>query len=178
MKTFLMAAAFSLAGLAARSQTPPADTVRMNLQQCIDYALVHQTDVKNVRLDAESSHRQSQEYTGIAFPQVSGSFDFADYLKLPTSLIPAEFFGGEPGTYVPLQFGTQYNGTAQVTLSQLIVDGRYFLGLKATRALSDLAEKNVQATEIQTTEAVMKAYLASVITTARVDQLYTNVGQF
>lgn len=178
MKTFLMAAAFSLAGLAARSQTPPADTLRMNLQQCIDYALVHQTDVKNVRLDAESSHRQSQEYTGIAFPQVSGSFDFADYLKLPTSLIPAEFFGGEPGTYVPLQFGTQYNGTAQVTLSQLIVDGRYFLGLKATRALSDLAEKNVQATEIQTTEAVMKAYLASVITTARVDQLYTNVASF
>jgi outer membrane protein TolC len=178
MKRVLMASVFALAAVVAKSQSSPADTLRMNLQQCIDYALEHQNDMKNVRLDEESSRRQSQEYTGIALPQIYGTFDFADYLKLPTSLIPAEFFGGEPGTYVPLQFGTQYNGTAQVVLSQLIVDGRYFLGLKATRALADLAAKNVQATQIQLTENVMKAYLASVISSERMEQLKTNVASF
>ena len=64
-------------------------------------------------------------------------------------MIPAEFFGGEPGTYIPIQFGTQYNGTAEVTLSQLILDGRYFLGLKATKALEDLSQKQVQQNQIE-----------------------------
>jgi len=178
MKRLLILMLLAGVRFSAMSQSSPNDTLRMNLQQCISYALDNQISVKNAQLDADISHRQSQEYTGIALPQVNGSFDFNDYLKLPTSLIPAEFFGGEPGTYIPLQFGTQYNGTAQVTLSQLIGDGRYFLGLKATRALSDLAEKKVEATKIDITESVMKAYLARIITAARVEQLAVNIASF
>ncbi|MFI5135742.1 MAG: TolC family protein [Chitinophagales bacterium] len=169
---------FALLSASASAQTAAVDTMRMSLQQCIDYALANQTIVKNTQLDAEISRRQSQEYTGIALPQVAGKFDFADYLKLPTSLIPAEFFGGEPGTYVPLQFGTQYNGTANVTLSQLVVDGRYFLGLKATKALAELADKKVEATKIETTEGVMKAYLANLIAAKRSEQLKANITSF
>src|SRR5258705_770860 len=100
MKTLSMFLVSVLITISAMSQTAPKDTLRMNLQQCIDYALTNQTTIKNAQLDADISHRQSQEYTGIALPQVNGKFDFADYLKLPTSLIPAEFFGGEPGTFV------------------------------------------------------------------------------
>jgi len=169
---------FAMLRMAASAQTAKVDTVRMSLQQCIEYALTNQTVVKNTTLDAQISHRESQEYTGIALPQLTGKFEFADYLKLPTSLIPAEFFGGEPGTYVPLQFGTQYNGTANVTLSQLVVDGRYFLGLKATKALAELADKKVEASKIETTESVMKAYLSNLIAAKRAEQLSANITSF
>src|SRR5437773_9457458 len=99
------------------------DTMRVSLQQALDYAYEHQNDMKNAQLDAEISHRKSQEYTGIGMPQVSAKVDFTDYLKLPTSLIPAEFFGGEPGTFIPIQFGTQYNASVGATAQQLVFDG-------------------------------------------------------
>ncbi|MEO6168765.1 MAG: TolC family protein [Chitinophagales bacterium] len=177
MKHLLIVAVF-MASLVLHSsaQTSSSDTLRMTVQQSIDYAIQNQTTVKNAMLDAEISHRKSQEYTGIALPQVSGKFDFADYLKLPTSLIPAEFFGGEPGTYQAIQFGTQYNGTASVSASQLLFDGRYFLGLKATKALAELSSRNVERSRIETTEGVMKAYLTALITEERFRQLEVNVA--
>jgi len=174
---FLLNAMFG-AGQSTTNSVAKTDTMRMTWQQCVDYALQNQVAVKNSKLDADISHRQTQEYTGIALPQVNGNFQFADYLKLPTSLIPAEFFGGEPGTFVPLQFGTQYNGTASVSLSQLVFDGRYFLGLKASRALADLSQKKVQQTEIDTREKVMKAYLAALIAAKRAEQLDVNIKSF
>src|SRR5215471_14902320 len=157
MKKLLLSLILALPLLHAKAQQPaPAktmDTLHMTLQQCIDYAINNQTIIKNSVLEAEKSHRQSQEYTGVALPQINGSFQFSDYLKLPTSLIPAEFFGGEPGTFIPIQFGTQYNGTAQINLQQLVFDGRYFLGLKATRALADLSEKKVVQNKIEQLKA-------------------------
>ncbi|MBK9731520.1 MAG: TolC family protein [Chitinophagaceae bacterium] len=158
------------------AQSVSGDTLRMTLRQCIDYAKTEQVTAKNALLDEEISRRQSQEYTGIALPQISGKFEFADYLKLPTSLIPAEFFGGEPGTYQAIQFGTQYNGTASLSASQLLFDGRYFLGLKATKALAELSSKSVDRTAIEITESVMKAYLTALITKERFDQLKINVA--
>ncbi len=179
MKRLSMLMALALMSVSAMSQSTSTDTLRMTLSQCINFALENQNAVKNAKLDADISQRKSQEYTGIALPQISGKFDFADYLKLPTSLIPAEFFpGGEPGTYIPLQFGTQYNGTANISASQLLVDGRYFLGLKATKALSELSQKQVAATKIDVTENVMKAYLSRLITAKRVEQLDANITSF
>ena len=46
------------------------DTLRMTVKQSIEYALQHEHDVKNSRLDAEIARRNSQEYTGLAFPQI------------------------------------------------------------------------------------------------------------
>ncbi|MBK6482284.1 MAG: TolC family protein [Chitinophagaceae bacterium] len=171
LAVFIAAAVFNTA-----AQTATTDTLRMSFRQSVDYALKNQVAVKNASLDAEISHRKSQEYTGIALPQISGKFDFADYLKLPTSLIPAEFFGGEPGTYQAIQFGTQYNGTASLNASQLVFDGRYFLGIKASKTLAELSTKNVTRTTIETAQSVMKAYLTALVTNARYQQLEDNVA--
>ncbi|HYV93606.1 MAG TPA: TolC family protein [Chitinophagales bacterium] len=178
MKKLSFSILFFLSSAIVFAQSATTDTVHMGLQQCLDYAYEHQNDMKNAQLDAEISQRRSQEYTGIGLPQVSGKADFTDFLKLPTSLIPAEFFGGEPGTFVPLQFGTQYNATIGATAQQLVFDGRYFLGLKATKALSDLGQKNVKRTKIETAEGVMKAYLTTLITFKRAEELNVNIASF
>ncbi len=162
----------------ASAQTATTDTTRMSLQQCIDYALANQVNIRNARLDEEISMRHTQEVTGLALPQIDASLDVTDFLKLPTSLIPAEFFGGEPGTFAAVQFGTQWNATASLQASQLVLDGRYFLGLKAARALADLSSLDVHRNEIETVEAVMKAYLSSLIAERRLQQLDVNITRF
>jgi hypothetical protein len=65
MKNLLIAAVFiSMLTMQAFAQSSPTDTLRMSLQQCIDYAKQNQTTVKNAILDAEISHRKSQEIYG------------------------------------------------------------------------------------------------------------------
>lgn len=178
MKKLSFSILFFLSSAIVFAQSATTDSIRMSLQQCLDYAYEHQNDIKNAQLDAEISHRYSQEVTGQGLPQVNGSVQFTDFLKLPTSLIPAEFFGGEPGTFVPLQFGTQYNTTIGATAQQLVFDGRYFLGLKAAKALTDLNQKNVLRTKIEITESVLKAYLATLIAFERSDELDVNIVSF
>jgi outer membrane protein len=33
---------------------------------------------------------------------------FQDYLKIPTTLLPGEFFGAPAGTFIPVKFGVKY----------------------------------------------------------------------
>ena len=50
------------------------------------------------------------------------------FITLPTSLILAEFFGGEPGDFAEVQFGTPENMTAGISASQLLFSGPYIYG--------------------------------------------------
>ncbi|TAH43273.1 MAG: TolC family protein [Bacteroidetes bacterium] len=131
---------------------------RLTIKQAIAYALENQKDVQNAKLDAEISNAQVKEILGIGLPQLNSSFDVKDYEELPTSLIPGEFFGGDPGTFIPLKFGTRWNATASISASQLIFDPTYLIGVKATKTLRELSNKNVNRTEIETAVNVSKAY--------------------
>ena len=74
-------------------------TYRFTLQQSIDFAYKNQTNVKNALLDDEIARHRANEIKGMGTPQIKGEFEIDDYIELPTSFIPAEFFQGEPGTY-------------------------------------------------------------------------------
>ncbi|MCC7231372.1 MAG: TolC family protein [Bacteroidia bacterium] len=129
-----------------------------SLKQAIDFALIHQMDVVNATLDTKISDAQVNEVIGIGLPQVNGSFDVKDFVALPTSLIPGEFVGQPPGTYLPLKFGTRYNATAGLSASQILFDPSYLVGVQASKTIRELSRKNLNRTKIETAVAVMKAY--------------------
>ena len=56
------------------------------LPQAIEYAFKNQAAVLNAQLDEQIAKNTVKQTTGIGLPQVSGSFSFQDFLKLPTSL--------------------------------------------------------------------------------------------
>src|SRR6201995_1964473 len=73
------------------------DSISINAftaKQAVDYALKNATQVKNALLDRESQKQTNKQITASALPQITGSVSLIDYLSIPTSLIPAEFFGG------------------------------------------------------------------------------------
>ena len=53
--------------------------------------------------------------------KLKGSGTFTDYLNIPTTLVPGEFFGGTPGSFAPIKFGTKYNASGGFTLTQVLV---------------------------------------------------------
>jgi outer membrane protein TolC len=86
-----------------------------------------------------------------------------DYLQIPTTLIPAQFFGGPSGTYEPVQFGTKYSATGELDGSQLIFDGDYIVGVQATKTFKALSTQNLTLANIQAIAAVEKAYYLALV---------------
>ena len=94
-----------------------------SLQQAIDYALKNHTSVLNAQLDEDIARKKVNEIVGMGTPQIEGTADFNYFLDIPVSFVPGEFFGGEPGTYAPVQFGQKYSASAGGNMSQLLFDG-------------------------------------------------------
>ncbi len=80
------------------------------------------------------------------------------------NLLPAEFFGGPPGTFAEVKFGSQHNLTFEGTASQLIFDGTYFVGLRASKTVKLLnnqqSEKARRTVRNRTSEAYYNALVA------------------
>jgi outer membrane protein len=172
-----------LLGLAVSLTTHAQDGVKetapasFTLQQAVDYALQNQTNVKNAVIDEQLAKQKVNEVTGLGLPQINSSFDVKDFLEIPTSLIPAEFFGGPPGSFAAVKFGTKYQATAGLDASQLLFSGDYFLGLKASKVFVELSTKSTQRTRIETTTAVSKMYYTVLINQERMGMMEANMNR-
>jgi outer membrane protein TolC len=149
----------------------------MSLQQCIDYAVQNQPKMQNALYDEQSAKDKVREVTAMGLPQVNGSFDVKDFIEIPTSLIPAEFFGGPPGSFIGVKFGTRYNTTAGIDASQLLFSSDYLVGLQASKTYLELSRKNTQRTKIETASAVSKAYYTVLVNQERMQLVNANVDR-
>jgi outer membrane protein TolC len=97
------------------------DTIHsFNMDQAIAYALEHNYSAINASRDIEDAQKQKWETIATGLPQISGAVSYQNQLKQPVSQIPAEFFGGEPGTYQEVVFGQAQSMSATATLRQKI----------------------------------------------------------
>ncbi len=168
---FLILFIFSLLTLKAQ-QTEP---YQFSLQQAIEYALKHQSAVLNADIDVQIAKNKVNETTGIGLPQVSTNFSFQDFVKVPTSLIPGEFFGEPAGTFIPVQFGVKYQSTLGLEASQLLFDGSYLVGLQASKTYKELSIRNSKRTKIETAVAVTKAYYSVLVSNEQLNLLDANL---
>ena len=150
-------------------------TANFSLKDAIAYAQKHHFSVLNTQIDEEIAKNTVKQTIGIGLPQVSGNATFQDFLKIPTSLLPGEVFG-EPGKQIPVQFGVKYNSSLGLELSQLLFDGTYLVGLKASRTYKELSVKNSSRTRIETAVAVTKAYYAVLVSNEQLSLLDANLN--
>jgi outer membrane protein len=131
--------------------------LKLSLADAQEYAIQHNKMVRSAKLDLEAAKLSIWETVSTGLPQVNASAGFTDNLKLMTTLLPGEFFG-QPGTKVPVTFGSQYNSNFGMQATQLIFNAPYFVGVETVKLAKKLAESNVQKTELDTKEAVVTAY--------------------
>jgi outer membrane protein len=148
---------------------------KLSLQQSIAYAMDHQGNMINARYEVDKAGSKVKEIVGMGLPQISGTVNIQDFLDIPTTLIPGQFFGGKPGTFDAVKFGVQYNTTAEVDGSQLIFDGTFIVGLQASHVYKQLAEKSLTQTTIQTSAAVSKAYYTVLVSYWRLQMFHADV---
>lgn len=145
--------------------TTHGQSASMNLAEAQDYAVKNAFKVKTAKADEQSAALTTDELIGYGLPQVNASVEYQNYINLPTSLVPAEFFGGEPGSFAKLQFGTPHNTTVGLSATQLLFDGSWLVGLEAAKSYASLQKKQVQKSEIEVKNDVAKSYHLAVIST-------------
>ncbi len=150
---------------------------KMSLQQCIDYALKNHPNVTKAELEKQIGKYQMRETVGMGLPQLNADLDVRHFVELPTSLIPAAAFGGPPGVFIPVKFGTKNNAQANIQLSQLIFDGQYFVGIEASKLYYQLLDKQILKTQEDLAGNIAKAYYAVIINQKRLDILNSNLSQ-
>nr|WP_299486754.1 TolC family protein [uncultured Allomuricauda sp.] len=129
-----------------------------SLDEAIIYALEHNYSAINANRDIVDAQKQKWETIATGLPQISGAINYQNQLKQPVSQIPAEFFGGEPGTFQEVVFGQAQSATATATLEQQIFDGSYIVGVQATKAFLSFSQNNKEKTELDVRKAVAEAY--------------------
>jgi len=128
------------------------------LKEAQEYAIRNNYEARNAIIDVALAAKRVKENLATGLPQIEGGISYNNFLNLATQLIPAEFFGGEPGTYMEVQFGTKHNATASTQLSQLVFSGSYFVGLKAAKEFVGLTENQLAQVEQDVKQAIANAY--------------------
>ncbi len=158
-------------------QTPPdSQKYSFTVADCVNYAYLHQDSVVNAGLDVTSAGYHVKEIIGQGYPQISGVASFQDYLKIPTTLIPGEFFGA-PGTFIPLKFGVTYQSNLSLTANQIIFDPSYLVGLAGRRTYKELYDRSYTRSKIAVNVNVTKAYYQVLVSIEELRLLQEDIDQ-
>jgi len=163
-----------LPAFSIRAQKQPQS---FTLQQAIDFGIKNHRQVLNSELDEQIAQAKRNEVRGIGLPQINSSFDVKDFLQLPTSLMPGEFFGAPAGTFIGVKFGTKFNATAGIEATQLLFDGSYLVALQGSVVYLQLSQKNIQRTKIEAALGVTKAYYSVLVTEERSKLIDANLDR-
>ncbi|WP_432412541.1 TolC family protein [Rasiella sp. SM2506] len=156
MRNVLVIIAFL--GIVGIASAQNSKSYNFTMEEAVIFAIDSNYTALNARRDIAKAIKQKWETTATGLPQISGNITYQNNLKQQVTLIPAEFSGGAPGTFVPVVFGTKQNASAVATLNQLIFDGSYLVGLQAAKAFLDFSENAAEKTNLEVRKGVINAY--------------------
>ena len=150
--------AYIIIFLISASVLSQEESKSFSLQEAINYALENNRTSKNAQRDIEAAKQQKWETIATGLPQIDATVDYQNFLKQQVSLIPAEFFGGNPGEFAELTFGTKQSMFATATLRQKIFDGSYLVGLQSAKVYLEISKNAKVKTDLEVRKAVINAY--------------------
>ncbi|MBC8464509.1 MAG: TolC family protein [Bacteroidetes bacterium] len=124
------------------------------------HGLQYNTEIKNARLDVKLAKKQVMETVAIGLPHVSAEAQWQHFLEVPTTVMPANAINPNASAddLVEMQFGMAQNASATLTASQLLFDGAYIVGLRASAVFKQFSEQVMFLTERQVKDSIAVAY--------------------
>ena len=129
MRNFLITLLLVVPLYSSLAQDTPT---QFSLEEAVIFALKNNYSAINADRDIVDAQKQKWEVIATGLPQIDANISYQNQLKQPVSLIPAEFFGGEPGTFEPVVFNPPQSANATATLRQQIFDGSYIVGVQSS----------------------------------------------
>jgi outer membrane protein TolC len=135
---------------------------------------------KNARLELLISKATIKETTARGLPQINGAYNLDYNPKIPVIFLPNQPPFGDPSNpndVIPARFGVSYSSSLGVTVSQMIFDGSFFVGLRAAKTLLELTDKDLKKAEIDVVENVKKAYFGVLVNQQRIRLAGANLSR-
>ncbi len=173
LKSSLLTFSILLTSVVARAQQS------YTLKEAIDYAVKNHSNVKTAQLDVLNASAKVNEIKAMGLPQVNANIGYTNNFIIQRVFIPAKTFdpNAKDGDVVAAEFGVRNSGNAVASLSQLLFDGSYTLGLKAADVYKELSAKSLTQTKQQIAENVTKAYYGILVNEERLEILKLNMGR-
>lgn len=130
------------------------EKMSLSMQEAIDYAIKNNYENKIASNDIRAAEKRKWETTTIGLPQINGTVDYQNWLKQQVQL--ADF--NNDGVDEELLFGKKQSLAGTVTLTQLLFDGSYLVGLQSAKTYLKISKQAKEKTELVTKEAVVTAY--------------------
>jgi outer membrane protein TolC len=148
----------------------------ISLDQALQEALRNNRSALNANRDIEMAQKQYWEAIALGLPQISASADYINAIEQPTTIIPGEFLGGNPGEFTELTFGDEQTVNAQARVDQLIFDGSYLVGLQASKVFLAISKQAKIKNNLELRRLVTDAYLSMLLAIEQTDVLSNNVA--
>lgn len=168
-----------------------------SLSAAQDYALQHNKTLQNSKDDVKLAHEQYREARGAGLPKVDAKVDYMTNFNYE-----AEFsFGSDPTTppdFDPTKFDEgdlevlklingmfgsggstilmEDQASANLTVSQLIFSGQFWVGLQMAKLGKSVRETSVNLTELEVKEQVNNAYYLILVTQELLQVLTENTN--
>ena len=146
----------------------------VTLEEALAFGEQNNRNIKKASMEIRKAYKDQWSTIAIGLPQISANADYQNFIELPTSLIPAQFFGGNEGEFAEVQFGTPQTMTAGITLQQLIFDGSYIVGLEASKIFLKISENIFEKTLLEVRKNIVQTYSSVLLARENIDFLEKN----
>ena len=146
----------------------------VSLEEALAFGEQNNRNIKKASMEIRKAYKDQWSTIAIGLPQISANADYQNFIELPTSLIPAQFFGGNEGEFAEVQFGTPQTMTAGLTLQQLIFDGPYIVGLEASKIFLKISENIFEKTLLEVRRNIVQTYSSVLLARENIDFLKKN----
>lgn len=146
-----------------------------SMDQAVKYALENNVNVKKAKIDEIIARKKVNETIGIGLPKIDGQFRYLNG-ENQRQLVDVSNFNSTlaKGTIVPLNFGLPHNNNLGASVSQLLFNGSYIVGLESSKTYKQTAALVKEKTEISVKEAVMMMYSGILATGENIKTLKDN----
>ena len=134
------------------------ETISLSIDDAVKYGIENNRKLMNAEREIKMAFKERWKTIAIGLPNVTLDLNYLNYLELPTSLIPAEFFGGQKGEFSEIQFGTEQSAIGSIRMEQLLFDGSWLVGLEYSKIYLAASENFYEKTLLEVRESIVKLY--------------------
>jgi outer membrane protein len=132
------------------------DTLRLSLNEALKIAQENNLTIRNSQIDLKMAQKKIYETVAIGLPHVDGTAKYNFTPSVPT--LPASNFDPKAEPNAVIELGVKQNIVYDLTVSQLIFNGAYLIGLKASKVYYNLSEESLEKSMLDINESVTNTY--------------------
>jgi outer membrane protein len=144
------------------------EKLSLSLEEARKHAIEYNKTVKNADLAIDESRKKINEVLSAGLPQADVAIDYSNFLGAEMEF---SFQEGLPPQKIPFNPTSNLN----LTVSQLIFNGGYIVGLQSARLYKELTETSYLKTEQDIKEQVTKSYYNALVSEMTIGILLKNL---